>query len=138
MKMTSKLGLKWAVPAAAMLFLPLAPALAETLTGTLNGYSCAHAGTTCPADRLDPHITLEPDFVLQKADGEYYFLPNVRRDTKVRYVLQEVQVDGALNERYNSMVVDELKVKRNGEWVTVWSPELEKNSWQEIQTRTNR
>jgi hypothetical protein len=128
MKMTSKLGLKWAVPAAAILLLPLAPAMAETLTGTLNGHSCAHAGTSCPADRLDPHITLEPDFVLQKADGEYYFLPNVRRDTKVRYVLQ----------RYNSMVVDELKVKRNGEWVTVWSPELERNSWQEIQTRTNR
>lgn len=131
-------SLKWAAPAAALLLFPLAPALAENLTGTLNGHGCAHAGTSCPVDRLDPHIALEPDFVLQKADGEYYFLPNVRRDTKVRYVLQEVQVSGDINERYNSVMVDELRVKRGGTWVTVWSPEMQRNAWQEIQTMTNQ
>jgi len=67
--------------------LTMTTAVAETISGTINGHGCAHGGHTCPADELDPHLAFEPDFVLQQADGEYYFLSNVPRETKVRHVL---------------------------------------------------
>lgn len=94
---------------------------AETITGQLNGHSCAHGGHTCPVDRLDPHIALEPDFVLQKGPGDYYFLANVPRTTKARYVLDEVQVTGTVNEKYRSIRVDEFRVKKGDGFRTVWS-----------------
>ncbi len=65
----------------------------KTISGKLNGHHCAHEGMTCAIDKLDPHITLEEDFVLMVKDG-YYFLPNLPRDTKVRYVLENVTVKG--------------------------------------------
>lgn len=103
------------VCAAALLF-PLT-ASAESFTGTIVGHTCAHQGKTCPVDRLDPHIALEPDFVLLRGTDDYLFLPNVPRDVKVRHVLQEITVTGELNTRYNSVAVDKVKVQ--GE--TVWS-----------------
>ncbi len=59
----------------------------ETISGKLNGHHCAHEGMTCPIDKLDPHVTLEADFVLMVNDG-YYFLPNLPRDTKVRHLTE--------------------------------------------------
>lgn len=118
------------------LCLPLT-AWAESFTGRLNGHDCAHHGTSCPVDNLDPHINLESDFVLQTGDGEYYFLPNLRRDTKVRYVLQEIQVSGVNHERYNSILVDEFRIKHNGKWKIVWSPKLQRNTWLELSSRSN-
>jgi hypothetical protein len=53
-----------------------------------------HEGKTCPVDRLDPHIALERDFVLQKPNGDYMFLPNAPRTVKVRHVLSDVEVTG--------------------------------------------
>jgi len=98
---------------------------AESFSGKLNGHGCAHGGHTCPADKLDPHLRFEPDFVLQEADGDYYFLTNVPRDTKVRHVLEEVRVTGTLKDKYNSILVDELMVKKGDEFKTVWSQELQ-------------
>ncbi len=105
--------------AAAMLGTSLTQA--ETLTGRLNGHSCAHGGHICPLDRLDPHIALETDFVLQTVDGDYYFLTNVPRVTKARYALEQIQVTGNLNNDYKTIVVDELNVKRDGHYATIWS-----------------
>ncbi len=111
---------------------------AASFTGKLNGHGCAHEGTSCPVDRLDPHVTLEQDFVLITSSGDYYFLPNLSRDTKVRYVLQDVQVMGEKHARYNSIKVSELQVKKGGGWKTIWSPELQRNEWQAQQTRGNQ
>lgn len=107
-------------------------AMAETVTGKINGHGCAHGGHTCPADELDPHVAFEPDFVLQKADGEYYFLSNVPRSTKVRHVLEEARATGEINERYNTMVVDELQVKENGAYDTVWTQKAQQAAFERI------
>ena len=85
---------------------------AETLNGRINGSHCARGGETCPIDRLDPHLALERDFVLQTADGNYYFMPNLPRDVKVRHVLAQARVTGSLDPRYKTITVDELKVKK--------------------------
>lgn len=105
---------------------------AETFSGKLNGHGCAHGGHTCPADKLDPHLQYEPDFVLQKSDGTYYFLRNVPRDTKVRYVLEEVKASGKLNPKYNSIVVDEFMVKNGGNYKTVWSQRAQDDAYDYI------
>ncbi|WP_456406466.1 hypothetical protein [Thiolapillus sp.] len=99
--------------------------LAETFAGKLNGHGCAHAGTTCPVDRLDPHIALESDFVLQKGSGDYYFLPNLPYSVKVRYVLNDVQVDGKLDKKYNQIDVKEFRVKKGGAYKTMWSKAMQ-------------
>jgi len=119
MKTTILKSFLFALPLAASMAIPTA--FAETITGKINGHGCAHAGVTCPADRLDPHITLEADFVLQKGDGEYLFLPNLPRDTKVRYVLKDVKVTGGLDKKRHSLIVDKFMVKSGGAWKTVWS-----------------
>ncbi len=102
---------------------------AETLTGKLNGHGCAHGGHTCPADKLDPHLRFEPDFVLQESDGGYYFLANVPRDTKVRYVLEEVKATAILDKKHNTFVVDELMVKKSGNFKTVWSQKAQQDAF---------
>lgn len=100
----------------------LGTAQAETLTGQINGYGCATGNKLCPVDRLDPHIVMEPRFVLQTGDGGYYFLVNVPRDVKVRYVLETVRVEGDRHTEPKSIVVDELQAKRDDEFETVWTP----------------
>lgn len=103
-----------------LLWLPPATFAAETLAGRLNGHDCAERGTSCPIDRLDPHVALEADFVLQQGNGEYFFLVNLPRDVKVRHVMRPVEVTGELNRKYNAVTVDEFHV--DGE--LVWSQEL--------------
>ena len=112
------------IPLLALLTMPV-QSMAETFTGKLNGHGCAHAGTSCPVDRLDPHIALESDFVLQKQDGDYYFL-SMPRSTKVRYALEQVLVTGELNKKYHSIDVNEFKVKKYGKYKLIWSKELQR------------
>ena len=105
-----------------LLFLSAPLALADSFTGKLNGHGCAHHGSSCPTDRLDPHLALEPDFVLQVSGGDYYFLSNVPRNVKVRHVLQQIEVDGDLNEKYRTIKVNDLRVGGK----SVWSLEAQK------------
>lgn len=112
------------------LLIPVSPAHSEqTLTGRINGLHCATEGEFCPIDKLDPHLVLEPDFVLQTAEGEYYFLPNMRRETKMRYVLDQVQVTGTVNNKYNNVQVDEFRVKKGDSYKTVWSEKMQQDEW---------
>ncbi len=99
-------------------------AMADTVSGKLNGYGCAHAGVTCPLDPKDPHITLEHDFVLQKKDGDYLFLTNLPRKVKMKYILQNVQISGTLSTKFNSMLVDEFRVKDGDKWKVAWTQEM--------------
>ena len=124
MKFKTFKNMTLSIPLVALLTIPVT-GMAETFTGKLNGHGCAHAGTTCPVDRLDPHIALESDFVLQKQDGDYYFL-SIPRSTKVRHALEQVQVTGDLNKKYHSIDVDEFRVKKNGKYKVVWSKELQR------------
>ncbi|RLA30526.1 MAG: hypothetical protein DRR03_10645 [Gammaproteobacteria bacterium] len=101
-------------------------ASAATLSGRLNGHDCAERGTACPIDRLDPHVTLEADFVLQQSNGEYFFLVNVPRDVKVRHVMEAIEVSGDLNRKYNAVTVDEFKVDGK----VIWSQKLQEEEAQ--------
>ncbi|MCW8931548.1 MAG: hypothetical protein OQL19_15075 [Gammaproteobacteria bacterium] len=113
-----------------------ASVLAETFTGKLNGHSCAHEGKTCPVDRLDPHLALERDFVLQDKSGDYYFL-QMPRSVKARHALENVIVTGELNKKYHSIDVNEFKVKVNGSSKIVWSKKLQQEELDSLYNETS-
>ncbi|WP_299797601.1 hypothetical protein [uncultured Shewanella sp.] len=92
----------------------------ETVSGKINGHTCAHSGHTCPLSKLDPHLQLESAFVLQQQDGSYYFLSNVPRITAARYALELATVRGKVNEKLRVIMVDELMI--NGK--VIWSPAM--------------
>jgi hypothetical protein len=94
--------------------------------GRIVGHDCASRGEQCPVDKLDPHIALEPDFVLVTPDGEYYFLPNLPRSTKVRYVLDGVTVVGDKHRRYNLITVSELRLKGDPSGKAVWTEKMQR------------
>jgi hypothetical protein len=98
---------------------------AEIIMGKLNGYDCAHAGITCPIDPRDPHVMIERDFVLQQRDGNYLFLTNISRKTKLKHALKDIRVDGKRHHKFESIEVDELSVKDGKTWKTVWSKSLQ-------------
>lgn len=105
---------------------------AATIEGKLNGVHCALAGDTCPIDRLDPHIALEQDFVVQQPDGDYYFIINLDRAVKARYVLEDVKVTGEVNDQYSSIQAEEMAVKREGAYKTVWSEKLQRREYRDL------
>ncbi|NBC46829.1 MAG: hypothetical protein GVY22_02315 [Gammaproteobacteria bacterium] len=104
----------------------------ETFTGRLNGLRCAEDGQFCPVENLDAHLSFEQDFVLQQADGEYYFLSNVPRDTKVRHVRKKVKVIGTVIELYRSISVESLLVDGADGYREVWSPAAQLKAFDQI------
>lgn len=117
---------------AGMLLLPLAAGAAQTIEGKINGLRCATQGIVCPIDKLDPMIAAEQDFVVQLPDGSFYYIHNLDRAVKARYVLEDVKITGEVSDKYRSIDASKLEVKRDGEYKTVWSPELQATIWQEL------
>jgi hypothetical protein len=116
---------------AVLLTLPLMVS-AATVEGRMNGISCAVAGVFCPIDKADPLVALESDFVVQQPDGSFYIIPNVDRAVKARVVLEDVQISGDVNDQYKSITADQIQVKRDGQWKTVWSQKMQEDLRQEL------
>lgn len=100
-----------------------------TFEGTIQGANCVIHETTCPINNQDPHVALENEFVLLTTNGEYYFLPNINRSLKVKYVNQDIRVQGEA--KGHAIVVDDLAVKNAGDFQSVWN-------WSDIVKRMNR
>ena len=94
---------------------------ADTIEGKLNGLDCASHGEECPTDRLDPHIALERDFVVQTADGKYFFITNLDRAIKARHALKMVRVEGKRSPKFDAISANELWVKDGGDYRLTWS-----------------
>jgi len=121
------------IPAVGMIaFLGVSLASAETIEGQINGLRCAQGGHVCPLDNLDAHLSFELELVLQQPDGQYYYLSNVPRDTKVRHVLKKVKVTGTVIERYRSISVDALFVDDGSGYLEVWSPEAQQEAFEQM------
>ncbi len=107
--------------------------LAETtIEGRINGLRCAEGGHVCPLKNLDAHLSFELDLVLQLPDGEYYFLSNVPRDTKVRHVRKKARVIGTVVEPYRSISVASLQVEDGDGYREVWSPEAQQRAFEDV------
>ena len=131
MKKKAKFALVFAL---ALAFVAPAGAYAAKITeGWLQGFNCVRHGHQCPVDAMDPHLVLEPDFVLLLKDGDYWLLPNIARIVKAKYVHKAIRVTGDLNPKYKSIEVAKLEVKLDGSYKTVWSKKMMMEEWQKRQ-----
>lgn len=111
-----------------ILISPLVAHSEDSFTGRIVGYDCTHQQRDCAVDRRDPRLALERNFILVVNDSEYYLLPNLSRDTKIRHLLQKVTVKGTLNKKYHSINVHELIAEnRKGKKSTAWSMAMDHN-----------
>ena len=107
------------VPAAA-----IAKTDVRTFKGTIEGALCVLDGKKCPPDDLDAHLLIENNFVLLASDGKYYYMPNLSRNVKTRYVGKDVQITGKV--KGESIIVDKLEVKKDGKYKLIWTQEKQK------------
>lgn len=102
-------------------------ALAGTVEGTVQGFTCVTAGKVCPVGKEDPVIATEKIFViLTKESGKYYFVPNVDRAVLARHINQMVRVTGQISPNYPSIRAEKLEVMHKGpSWQTTWSTAMQ-------------
>ena len=98
-----------------------------TLNGTIQGALCAIENKDCPLEDLGVHLITEVNFVLRVSDGKYYYLPNLSRSIKARYVGKEVQITGTA--KGESIIADTFKAKEDGNYQLVWSKEKQKKEY---------
>ena len=118
---------------AMVLNMPASAKTTNSFDGWMQGYNCATHGHKCPVDRLDPHLALEPDFVLMLDDGDYFLLPNIVRIVKAKYVHKPIRVIGDVNPKYKAIDVDKLQVKDGNSYKTVWSKKMMMEEWKKRQ-----
>jgi hypothetical protein len=100
---------------------------ATTLKGTIEGALCVLNGKKCPPDDLDAHLLIENNFVLLASDGKYYYLPNLSRKVKLRYVAKDVRITGKI--KGESIIVDTLEAKEGDKYKLVWSEKKQKREF---------
>jgi len=120
----------------ALLMVLCVPAMAFSgqWDGSIQGLTCALHGKVCPSGMEDPYIAVEDNFVLLTGDDTWFLLPNLNEDILVRYLNEPVRVIGTKNAKHNAITVEKLQAKKNGEWKTIWSEDLEKDVRNLIQT----
>lgn len=100
----------------------------KTFNGSIQGANCVAIGTVCPVDASDAFVALEREFVLLVKKGEYYFMPNLERSVKVKYLGKPVRIKGDLTGK--TLLVSEIATKSGGSYKTVWS-------WEQIMRNLN-
>ena len=95
-------------------------AQAEILEGRMNGLRCASNNTVCPA-QFDPHVVIELDYVVSLRSGQFYYITNMDRETKMHHVLSRIRIEGAISAGKTSIRADKLWVKEDGEYELVWT-----------------
>ena len=96
-------------------------AVAGTVEGSVQGFTCVTAGKVCPIGKEDPMIAAERIFVVLTKGGSYYFVPNVDRAILARHINQNIRVSGDVSPKYPSVVADKIEVFRKGAWKTTWT-----------------
>lgn len=102
----------------------LNPGFAQTFEGTIEGADCLINHTNCVENRQDPHLSMERNFVLVTANGDYFFLPNLHRSIKARHFKEAVRVSG--RSKGKTIRVQTLDVKTANGYRCIWD-------WEEIQ-----
>jgi len=92
---------------------------AETFEGTIKGANGVINNLKCAEDASDPIITLEKDFVLVTDDGQYFFLPNLRRPSKLAGYNKKVRIRG--RQKGDSILVLNYEVMKNNHFALVWN-----------------
>ena len=102
-------------------FIPIASIAMETIKGKIVGFNSIIHGKESPTDVNDPHIDLEPDFVILMSNGDHYLIPNVPLRVKKKYIYQSVKITGNINFKHRSIEADEFKVRGKRKFKVVWT-----------------
>lgn len=102
----------------------------ETVTfeGVIQGANCVHFKTACPINNQDAHIANERDFVLLLPGSKHYYLPNLDRIVKSRYLGKSVRVTGNLGD--HEIWATRLELKGGNGYRTVWTLEEQEKMYQ--------
>ncbi len=91
-------------------------ALAATIEGSVQGFTCVTNSKLCPVDKDDPLIKMENVFVVLTNSNRYYFVPNIKRDVMASFINQRCKITGKMSMTYNSIIADELYTWQDNGW----------------------
>jgi hypothetical protein len=107
-----------------VLLLP-APAMADYIAGTIQGFHCVTQGKVCPVGMEDPLAAVENVFVLHVKSADFYFLPNIPKGVLTRFINVLVRVEGTISvfrgQDKSMHASDMYKKDQHGKWKKVWS-----------------
>lgn len=114
---------------AALLMVPIM-AIGASVSGSVQGFMCVTQGKVCPIGKEDPMAAAENVFVLlvDAANGEYYFVPNVDRAVLARHINQEIKIEGTVDNKMKSIKADAIYMGGK----KVWSVDLEDSIYQDF------
>lgn len=107
-------------------------AIADTIEGSIQGFTCITVGKTCPIGQEDPLAAVESAFGVYTMDGKFYFVPNVSRTVLARHINKPVRVTGKVNSKYSSIDADKIEGKVKGAWTTTWTLEAQERMFNDI------
>ncbi len=96
-------------------------AVAGTVEGSVQGFTCVTQGKVCPIGKEDPMIAAERIFVILTKGGSYYFVPNLDRAILARHINEQVRVTGDVSAQYPSIIATKLEALKKGAWKTTWT-----------------
>ena len=96
-------------------------AVAGSVEGSVQGFTCVTQGKVCPTGKEDPMAAVERVFVVLTKGKSYYFVPNVDRAVLARHINERVRISGAVATNYPSIEANKLEVFKKGAWKTTWS-----------------
>lgn len=96
-------------------------AVAGTVEGSVQGFTCVTQGKVCPVGKEDPMIAAERIFVILTKGGSYYFVPNLDRAILARHINEQVRVTGDVSAQYPSIVANKIEAFKKGAWKTTWT-----------------
>jgi hypothetical protein len=113
-------------------FIPLMSIASETITGKIVGFNSLIHGKDAPTGIDDPHIDLEPDFVILLSDGSHYLIPNLPMEVKKKYLYKSVKITGNINVGHRSIVAKKMKVRGKRKYKMVWTNAEQKRRQEQI------
>lgn len=105
--------------------LPVA-AMAASIEGSVQGFTCVTQGKVCPVGAEDPMIAAENVFVVLTVAKKFYFVPNLDRGIMARHLNQKVKIEGKLSASYNAITATALYIWRDGSWSKAWDAKMQK------------
>ena len=101
-------------------------AVAGSVEGTIQGFTCVTQGKLCPTGKEDPMAAVERVFVVLTTGKSYYFVPNVDRAVLARHINDRVRVTGNVSATYPSIDATKIEAFSKGAWKQTWS-----QNWQD-------
>ena len=107
-------------------------AMAASIEGSVQGFTCVTQGKVCPVGQEDPMIAAENVFVVLTASKKFYFVPNLDRGIMARHINEKVKVDGKMSATYNAITATALYTWRNGNWNKVWDLKMQRIVYEDL------